>query len=120
MSTFEPAEREARITALQKQVAALRNQRRHGSEFREWKPDTFYYLFVLAFSLFLSWLTWRGGSARFELLSVTVGVLCCGLLCYAPAAVNRLRYWIYRRPNRRLDIQIESLQAEIRRLQGGQ
>ena len=43
-----------------------------------------------------------------------------GLLFCAPPAVNRFRYWVrIRRPNRGLDRRIDSLLAEIDRLQAG-
>ena len=114
--------REARIAALQNRVAALQHQRRSWSEFREWKPDTiFYYLFVLALVVFLAWSTWPRGRSSFELLSIPASVLLFGLLCCASRAVNRLRYWVgFRRPNQRLDREMEPLRAEIRRLQNGE
>jgi hypothetical protein len=86
---------------------------RSSSDFHRFKPGLFYYLYSLVASVLaplLMGLSFPG--ARM----LAVAALCFGLLCWAPAWVNRLHYWRQiRRPSRRLERRIAALWAEIER-----
>jgi hypothetical protein len=106
------------MSTLESQIAALKSRRRSTSEFYEWKPGLFYYPYVPLGALLVYFLTappWLGLRTL-----VTTG-LSFGLLCYLPVIANRLRFWVFFRwPNRTIEREIASLQAELdRRIASG-
>jgi hypothetical protein len=97
--------------SLHSQIAALRNLRRPRNAFREWKPEIFYYLFVLVGAFWISWLT----CARWSSLRgmATTG-FCFGILCCLPRFTNQFRLQLlFRWPNKLLERKIASLQVEV-------
>ena len=101
-----------RTASLQSRIAGLRQQRVSGCHFREWRPGIFYCLFAfvaVALAVFLT--------DGYRHLSLVVAAVCLFVtLCCLPSPLNRLRYWyLIRRPNRRLQRQIDWLQTKIDR-----
>ena len=71
-------------------------------------------MFALAASVLAALLT---GLSLPGARMLAVAALCFGLLCWAPAWGNRLRYWRQIRwPNGRLERRIAALRAEVERL----
>jgi hypothetical protein len=98
-------------SCLQSRIADLNSQVRSRSAFREWKPDIFYYLFVLLGSFWIAWLT---GARWSSLRGLATTVLSFGLLCFLPGATDQLRFrLLFRWPNSFLEEKMARLVTEV-------
>lgn len=101
------------IAQLHGQVAALQVQRRSPCDFREWKPDIFYHLFVLVGAFWISWFT---GAAWSSLRGILTTGICFWLLWFLLSGAYRLRLWLRCCwPNVLLNRKVALLQVEIER-----
>ena len=101
------------VSSIESQIAELKSRRRSSSEFAPWKPSPFYYLYVPVGTSLVYFLT---GPPWLGVLKLAATGLSFGLLCYLPLIYNYLCFLLFFRwPNRRLNQEIASLEAQMNR-----
>jgi hypothetical protein len=115
LQSKEPMNADTRLSDLRSQLTTLRSQHRSRTHFREWKAGVFYYLFALPAAAIPTMFFGVSGPGAAWSFGLGASVMLC--FAYLPPLANYLRFLVlFTIPNRKLQRQIDSLNAEIERL----